>query len=199
MQWLLSGRFPSGIGGYSELIHSAGLPLPRPLSTAKITNTVAGRPPLLAQHPAHPKIPISQGPIARCTSRLPNWVRPSVSTRRSLDRHQNGLSTAPQHPCACLVNVGRCSTDRRGMRILWTGGAKCPLTAPPRPPPSRTPRCRPDSRHVLSRLGRVAREIAKLKQFSSLSILRPNVTIRYAVPCRMSLGVARATVTSGVG
>ena len=105
----------------------------------------------------------------------------------------------PPHPCACLVNVERCSTDRRGMRILWTGGAKCPLLLLPVAPPSRTPRSRPDSRHVLSWLGRVAREIAKLKQFSSLLILRPNVTIRYTVPCRMSLGVARATVTSGVG
>ena len=61
--------------------HSASLPLPRRLSTAKTINTVAGRLPLFAQRPAHPVIPIPQGPIARHRHRLPEGVRSSESRR----------------------------------------------------------------------------------------------------------------------
>jgi len=53
-RFLAGGDLPS-LGEYSAVTRSAGLTLQRPLSMAKIINTAAGRLPLLAQHPAHPK------------------------------------------------------------------------------------------------------------------------------------------------
>ena len=199
VQWFPAGGNSSGIGGCSEVTHEAGLTLLRPLSTAKIINTVAGRLPLLVQHPGHPEILISKGPIARHPSRLPNWVRSSEPTRGSLNWHQKGLSNAPQHPCACLANVGQCSTDRRGMRILWTGVRRVHLNCSSLSPrsPARHGR-RQKLTHALFRLGLARPEIARLKQFSSICIMRARVTIRYPVPCGMSLGVARGTATSAL-
>ena len=77
-------RFPDGddphsLGVCSAVTHLAGLTLPRPLSTDKTINTVAGRLPLLAQRSAHPVIPIPQDPIARHPSRPPQGVRLSES------------------------------------------------------------------------------------------------------------------------
>ena len=70
---------PHGLGVCSAVTRLASLTLPRPLSTDKTINTVAGRLPLLAQRSAHPVIPIPQGPIARHPSRPPQGVRLSES------------------------------------------------------------------------------------------------------------------------
>ena len=72
-------RFRSGgdsrsFGRCSAVAHSADPTLPHPLSTAKTINTVAGRPPLLAQRPARPVIPIPQ---------MPYHEAPASTTRRA--------------------------------------------------------------------------------------------------------------------
>ena len=55
-----------------------GLTLPRPLSTARIINTVvAGRLPLSAERPAHPKILVLQEVISKPPSRPPEGIRSS--------------------------------------------------------------------------------------------------------------------------
>ena len=79
VQRFLAGGDPRSFGGCSAVSHSADPTLPRPLSTAKTINTVAGRLPPLAQRPAHPVVLIPRGPIARHLPRLPNGVRSSES------------------------------------------------------------------------------------------------------------------------
>ena len=77
MQRFLAGDYPSGLVGYSKVTHEAGLTLRHPLTTARITNTVAGRLPLSAPRPAHPEILISQGRVAKRPPRPPKDVRSS--------------------------------------------------------------------------------------------------------------------------
>ena len=90
VQRFLAGGDLRSLGGCSAVTHSAGLTLQRPLSMAKIINTDAGRLPLLAQHPAHPEILISQGPIPRRPARLPKEVRSSASSVQLQERSQLG-------------------------------------------------------------------------------------------------------------
>ena len=52
------------------MIHQVDRTLPRPQSTAKFINLVAGRLPLSAQPPAFPGILVAQGPSAKPPSRL---------------------------------------------------------------------------------------------------------------------------------
>ena len=77
MQRIPAGGDPRSHGGCSAVTHEAGLTLPRPLSTGKAIDAVAGLLPLLTRRPAHPKILNSHSPIARSPPRLPKGVGPS--------------------------------------------------------------------------------------------------------------------------
>ena len=94
-------RFPAGgaprsFGWCSALAHSADPTLPRPPSTAKTMNTVASRPPLLAQRLAHPVSLIPQGPIARRPPRLPKGSRSSEPD--SVSRSRSAIASDKRNP-----------------------------------------------------------------------------------------------------
>ena len=71
------GGYPSTCAGDSAVIHQVGRTLPRPQSTAKFINPVAGRLPLSAQRPAPPEVLAAQGPSAKPPSRPSEDVRSS--------------------------------------------------------------------------------------------------------------------------
>ena len=75
MLLFLAGGDPRSFAGCTAVANSADPTLPRPLSTAKTINTVAGQPPPLARRPAHPVALVPQCPVARHPPRLPNGVR----------------------------------------------------------------------------------------------------------------------------
>ena len=119
MQRIPAGGDPRSHGGCSAVTHEVGLTLPRPLSTGKATNAVAGLPPLLTPRPAHPEILISHSLIAKSPPRLPKGVGPSETAyaTRALIGARSGHRSPHRDP----------GVDAHGYTIDVSGELRFPM------------------------------------------------------------------------